>query len=85
MVVDLYASDIAFFDNSFGFLQEDIIVDVFKNMPLKTKIIGIMDPPRAGLRKYNNKKKSGKENGKRKEEKKEKEDEGGKIEGRREK
>lgn len=32
---------------------EDIIVDVFKNMPRKTKIIGIMDPPRAGLRKYN--------------------------------
>ena len=31
---------------------EDIIVDVFKNMPRKTKIIGIMDPPRAGLRKY---------------------------------
>ena len=30
---------------------EDIIVDVFKNMPRKTKIIGIMDPPRAGLRK----------------------------------
>ena len=29
---------------------EDIIVDVFKNMPRKTKIIGIMDPPRAGLR-----------------------------------
>lgn len=28
---------------------EDIIVDVFKNMPRKTKIIGIMDPPRAGL------------------------------------
>ena len=47
---------------------EDIIVDVFKNMPRKTKIIGIMDPPRAGLRKYNYRKK--KEEKKKKKERK---------------
>ena len=29
---------------------EDVIVDAMKNLPMKTKVIGIMDPPRAGLR-----------------------------------
>ena len=31
---------------------EDVIVDIMKNLPKKTKVIGIMDPPRAGLREY---------------------------------